>query len=274
MSPNFASCSRRAFGAVMTLLLVGCPAIYPELSTKLTTAPKLETYDPPPPPDRYYFMLKGAKIPNRTRDGRNWDQVFGKMPDAYCKVYLNDKELFRTDPQSDTLTPTWPDAPRGNFPLKVGDTLKFEVWDRNALNDHPIGQKAVQLTPDMIETQNVDLTFESDLQLTFHVSRAKPVWGVGMWYELRTGAAYVTRLIDGSPASRAGLRAGDRIVTLQGKQVDAISSDDVRGLMSTIPVGGLRLAVVHDDGGTLQTTIKEGPIYPLFADYGDPEKTK
>lgn len=258
--------------ALGTSGLVGCAAVFPEVATRMQPAPQTERYDPPPPADRHYIVVEGAKLPSRTRDGREWDKVFGSLPDPYLKVFVNDAEIFRTNVESDTLEPKWADAPKGNWRLRTGDHLHVEIWDNNPLIDHPIGQKDVRVDDDFFATPEQEFDFEGGGELHMSFQPAKPAWGVGFWFDLRTGSAYITRLLDGSPASRAGLRAGDRILALGGKQVAALTSDDVSGMLYSIPAGGLDIGVQHDDGSTLQVRLKEGPMYVLFKEYGDPDK--
>ena len=38
--------------------------------------------------------------------------------------------------------------------------------------------------------------------------------------------------------------------------------------MNSPPVEGLSLTVRHPDGSTLEATVKPGPIYPTFAQFG------
>lgn len=252
---------------------MGCAAVFPELSTRISVAPALQTFDPPPPPDRHYVVVKGAKLPAKTRDGRDWSEVFGSLPDPYLKFIVNENELFRTDAESDTTTPKWPTAPKGNWPLKIGDVLRVEVWDENPLVDHPIGVKEVKITDDFFtENEHQFALDDYDSSLTISIEPAKPIWGAGLWFELRASSSYVTRLLDGSPASRAGIKSGDRIVSINGNAVERMSPDDVTGLLRAIPHEGRALVLQHEDGTALQVNLKEGPIYALFKDAGDPSK--
>jgi hypothetical protein len=263
---------RRCFAiAIACFSLTSCGVIYPEFGTRLGQAPAIGTFDPPPPPDRHYLSTFSALIPNKARDGRPWrGSDPNSAPRGFLKLFINDTELLRTSVEADTLTPTWPDTKRGNYAFKEGDALKVEIWDDFALNDRPIMGKKLEITRDMLELQEVDVQFDNGGSFKMKVEPAKPVWGAGFWYELRTGAAYITRTMPESPASRAGLLKGDRIITIAGKDVSGMSADEVKGLMNTIPTSGLELAVQHSDGGTLRANVKEGPIYPLVADYGDP----
>ncbi len=244
-----------------------CVALFPELSTPISAAPKTGALDPPPPPDRHFVKVVGAKVPPKARDGRSWDQVFGSMPDPNAKVFVNDAEILTTGPESDTLEPHWKDAPSGNFLLAVGDKVRVEVWNSNTFADSPIGIRELTLTGDMLDVQEIVFELSGGGELTLAVQPARAVWGGGYWFELRNDSAYVTRVLDSSPASRGGMKPGDRILMIDNKPVDKMSVDEVRSLLAAVPTTGRALALQHDGGGTLQLTLKEGPIYPLFKDY-------
>jgi hypothetical protein len=237
------------------------------MQTRLSSAPPTGPYDPPPPDDRLYVAVVSGELPPRTRDGRDWAQAFGSLPDPYVRVLVNDGELFRTESASDTLEPTWPTSPKGNFKLGAGDRIEVQLWAAAVMNDKPIGVKKLTLTPDMIAEHEIELDLSGDAKVKLLVEPAHPIWGAGFWFELRNSSSYVTRLVDASPASRAGMVAGDRIVALGGKPVDQMSTDEVRSTLGAFPVGGVAMTLQHGDGTTLQVTVKEGPIYPLFSEY-------
>lgn len=244
----------------------GCAAVFPELSTHFSKAPDSGSYDPPPPDDRHFVRVTSGKVPPKTRDGRDWDKVLGSLPDPYVKVFVNDKELFRTDPQSDTLEPTWKGSPAGNFMIQVGDKVEIQLWDQSPLNDSPIGVREITLAPDMIDGEDILFDMSGGGAVTLHVSAAKPIWGAGFWYELRNDAAFVSRLVEASPAARGGVQPGDKIVSIDGEPVEKMSLNDVRSKLGSFPAAGYDLALVHKDGGSVTVKLKEGPIYPLFSD--------
>lgn len=252
---------------IASLLLTGCTAFYPEISMQFSEAPRTGAFDPPPPSDRHYVSMKGGTVPPKTRDGRDWDQVFGSLPDPVARLYVNDAELLKTDAETNTLSPRWESAPRGNFRIAAGDKLEIQLWDANTLSSTPIGVARVTLTPDHLALREVVFHISGGGTVTVGIEPARAIWGAGFWYELRNDSAYVSRLIESSPASRVGMRARDRILEIDGKGVDTMSLSQVRSALGSIPSAGRTLTVRHDDGGTLQVTLKEGPIYPLYADY-------
>src|SRR6185437_14625347 len=103
----------RAAAAVLFIALAGCPAVYPELGTRTRPMAPGAQLDPPPPSDLHWIKFVSARIPERTRDGRPW-QPNGKAS-PYAKLLVNGVELIKSGTQSDTLEPTWPEGPHGNF---------------------------------------------------------------------------------------------------------------------------------------------------------------
>jgi hypothetical protein len=262
----------RAFAAAilgaLLAALPGCPAVYPELGTRTTKVASDHAVDPPPPADLHWIRFTSAEVPPRTRDGRSWSKG-DKMPDPYAKLLVNGQEILRTNVQSSTLKPTWPDGPRGNFRLAPTDKLRVELWDKNALNDRPIGVRDVgRPTEEMRQSRAIRVELEGGGEVVLAYEPAHPVLGLGLWYELRNDACFVTRLLEQSPAARGGVEKGDEVVKLGGKVVKSLGPDDVQSLWNAVPLAGLPVTVRHASGATQDAVLKEGPIYPLFSQFG------
>lgn len=250
-------------------LLAGCPAIYPEIGTRMRKVMAEQALDPPPPDNLMWMKFESARVPERTRGGKTWDEAFGKKPDPYAKLIINGKEVWKTPVQSNTLEPTWPNGPKGNIQIEPGDKLRVELWDSNPLNDQPIGVRDIGHPTDdhrMAKRIRVELDAGGEVIITYEPARA--MLGLGLWYELRTESAYITRMLPGSPAERAGLVAGDEIVSLNGKDVKSLGQEGVRSAFNAAPSGGLPIVVKHKDGTMLNIALKEGAIYPPFDEFG------
>ncbi len=254
--------------AVALAVLSGCAAVFPEVSTRFEKAPQTGALDPPAPADRHFLRVTKGRVPPRTRDGRTWDQAFGSLPDPYVRVLVNGKQILKTSSAADTLEPDWTSSPGGNFVLNPGDKVEVQIWDSNPLNDGIIGKKDLRLESEMFGGET-DLELSGECGVTIQIQPAKAIWGAGFWYELRRGGARITRMLDESPATRAGLQKGDEILELGGKAIETLSTDEVRSLLGAIPTEGVPMSVKHKDGSTLKMTVKEGPIYPLFSDASD-----
>jgi hypothetical protein len=256
--------TRLSLGLLAASVLWGCPAVYPELGTR--TRPMLpgQPLDPPPPQDLRWIRFLAGTVPERTRDGRSWQQN-GKFADPYVKLIVNGKELLKTPVQHDTLAPTWPDGPRGNFKVSSEDKFRIELWDSNAINDRPICVQEVRaIGDDQLIEKKIRISCDSGGEVILAFEEAHAIKGAGLWFELRTDSCYVTRMLEGSPAARAGLEPGDQILEIAGRKVSAMSSDEVRSAFNAIPMDGLPLQAKHATGVALTLILKEGPIYPLF----------
>jgi hypothetical protein len=253
----------------LTAVCTGCPAVYPEIGTALHKAPPDRPLEPAPPESLKWMKIVSAKIPPRARDGRTWDQAFGSPPDPYAKVFVNGVELFRTPAQADTLEPTWPDGPRGNFQVSRQDKLRVEIWDSNPLNDAPIGTREIgRLTEEQVSTKEIRVELEGGSEMLIAFQPAHAMLGVGLWFELRTDSCFITRMLKDSPAERSGVQKGDEVVEIGGRAVKSMSSDEVRSAFGSIPVAGLAVVLKHPDASVMSVTLKEGPIYPPYSQFG------
>lgn len=253
-------------GAVGALLLgnVGCGAIYPELSTPVRPLGAALPL-PPPPPDLLYVALAGAEIPDRTPDGRQWDKVGGSLPDPFAIVFVDDKELFRTEIQRDTLQPTWPKQPRKNYRIAPTAELRVEVWDANVVANRPICVRKVSAA-NRAERQQL-LRCDSGAIVDLRLEPARARWGVGLYYELRSTRVFVTRVIAESPAGRAGLEKGDEILQVQGEDVSQLPEGSIKSLINQHSRRGLQLTLKKKKGGQrLTLELKEAAMYPLASE--------
>jgi PDZ domain len=254
--------------ALLAMTVLGCAAVYPELGTSIRPAPAAIPLDPPPPEDLRWLCFTGATIPTQMRDGRTWQQSLGRLPNPYAKLLINEVEVFRTKPQNGTLTPTWPDGTRGNYKISAGDKFRIELWDGDLIGDKPIGIKDFRPTPENVIGDQIRVEVGGGSEVTLAFQPAHAMYGVGLWYELRSDTAYVTRMISNSPAERSGVQIGDEIVAIGGKQVTTMTPNQIRSAFGAIPKDGLALVVRHEDNRSSSLMLKEGPIYPTFEQFG------
>ncbi|HVY47483.1 MAG TPA: PDZ domain-containing protein [Minicystis sp.] len=260
---------KHAFLALALAAGFGCVAVYPEVGTQLHSAVQGQRLDPPPPDDLRWVKFVSARVPEKTRDGRPWHTAFGKLPDPYAKLFVNGTELVRSPVQTETLTPTWPNGPHGNFKIGDGDKVRVELWDANPINDQPIGVREFgRITRENLEDRKIDVELEGGAEIRIALEPAHAMSGLGLWYELRTTSVFITRMLDDSPAKRAGILPGDEVVALAGKPVKSLNADEVRSLFNAVPFDGLALGLRHASGARLDVKLKEGPIYPPFDQFG------
>jgi len=257
------------FSVFAAVTIVGCSAVYPELSAPVRSAKGRELE--PAPSGLRWVAFKAAKVPAETRDGRKWGGDLGRpAPDPYAILFLNGKPLFKTPVQASTFEPTWPAGPAGNFRLRSADRFRVELWDSNPINDHPIGIKEIgELDEETERTGEVDVECDTGakVRIAFEPPRAR--LGLGFYYELRIGQAFVTRVYEESPAGRNGIKTGDQILTLDNRPVSDMKAGEVQSIINTPHMEGMPIRVRHPDGKEVSVTLKEGAIFPLFSETGN-----
>jgi hypothetical protein len=255
------------FAAVSVAFVASCGAVYPEVRTPMVV-PGAQDLEPAPKDMRWIGFLR-ATVPPQTRDGRKWDATGNAAPDPYATLSLKGTVVIKTRTQSNTTSPTWPDAPAGNFRLRRGDRFRVELWDTNPLTDHPIGVKdGVSFEDDNVSNGKVEITFDTGAEIVIAVEPPRARYGMGFFYELRVGETYVTRVYQESPASRAGIKAGDQIVTLDGQPVAKMKETQVQGVLNKPHLSGLPIELRHKDGSQIKLDLKDGAIYPLYEEVG------
>lgn len=258
----------------MAVLIVaatsGCATVYPTFATPMREVPVASSeLDPPPPEDLVYLQMGSARIPKRTRDGRDWDELGGKAPDPFAIVFLDGREIFRTRPQANTLKPTWPGSPGGNFRIGRRTEVRIELFDSNSVQHRPICMVDITGVDEDAFTGRREVLCDNGATVTLLVEPAHAVWGVGVTLEVHFGEVVVTRVEPESPASRAGLVAGARIVAIQGKPVREMADGEARSLVNANLRTGFSLALLEADGATRTVKLREGPIFPVQSPDGE-----
>jgi len=249
---------------ILGLGLFGCGAVYPEISTPVRAA-GTRRLEPPPPADLVFLKFANAHIPTHTRDGRQWDSVGGSAPDPFAKLLIDDKEILLTPVQANTLSPTWPDQKVGNYRIPTGVPVHVELWDSNAINNHPICVETIgNLLAETSDEQNLELRCDSGATIEIVVQPAHAKFGLGLYYELGTDDIHVTRVIGESPAGRAKLTRGDQVLKIQGREVKGMDPETARSLINSNVSTGVTFSILRVDGSQAEVTLKDGPIYPTI----------
>jgi hypothetical protein len=154
-------------------------------------------------------------------------------------------EVLRTKVDRNTLSPAWADSPKGNFRVKPDDKMRVEIWDARVMNDHPIGVK--DLGPMSTNEQRglEEIQEECESGATFKLANepAHGFVGYGFFFELRTYDAYVTRMYEESPAARVGMKSGDLLVTVDGRQVRQMKEGELQSIFNAPAMKGHDISV-------------------------------
>jgi hypothetical protein len=255
--------SRLAVTLTLSAVLSSCGLFYPIISTPLRGAVSEDNYKPPPPKDVVLVDIASAHIPQKTRDGRSWDQGGGAAPDAFAVLFIDEQEVLRTPVQPNSFHPTWPRTTQFNLKIKHDAKVRLEVWDDNALVSHPICNETVRDIPEATAVGTLEVECESGARVTLTVEPPKARLGIGMFYELRGKQAFVWRVVAASAAGRAGLKAGDEILSAQGRPVAAMGSGDLEGIFNGDARGGVELEIRSVNGERTKVRLRDEPMYPV-----------
>jgi len=247
-------------------LVTACGAVYPEVTTPVRSVPPGKQVEPEPPGNLLYIVFDKVIIPKQTRDGRKWDAVGGAAPDPFAKVLVNGEEIIKTPTESDTMHPTWPTQVRANYRIEPGAKVVVEVWDSNPIHNDPICVISVDSIHDKASDVASELLCNSGARVQLRIETAHPKVGLGLSYELQSQAVKITRVIEHSPASRAGLSAGVEILSIQGKKVAELDADQIRSLINANGQTGLQLDIKLPDGTSKTVELKEAAMYPAVSE--------
>lgn len=263
--------TRRVGGRVARALVLGgtcwsvlaCGAMYPALETPVRVAPADAVLDPAPPTSLHYLAVVGARVPERTRGGKPWDELGARAPDPYLKLFIDKELLFITSIERDSYEPKWTDAPRKNWSIEPEATMKVELWNANPVNDQPI---CIQEVRDVLERAvegELLVECEGGAAVEFELRPARPKFGLGFRYEIRSEGAAIRDVVDDSPASRAAVESGDVIEAVNGQSTRGMSPGQLQSLINVHARNGLKLTLRRKGEPPREVDIKEGPIYSL-----------
>jgi carboxyl-terminal processing protease len=104
-------------------------------------------------------------------------------------------------------------------------------------------------------------------QLTSQLSGQ--VAGIGVLLSLNNGTPVVDRVIADSPADKAGIRAGDSIVAVDGKSTSGETFDDLAAQIRGKPGTNVTLTVIHAGStASVDITITRAQIQAPLVDWG------
>lgn len=236
--------------------------MYPEVRAPVRTPPPAWTPEPPPPEEVIYLEFVEARIPQRTRDGRDWG---ARGPDSFGKVIVDGRDILVTPVASGTFQPTWPDQRRANYRIAHGSDVRIELWDARTIKDRPICLKHLGSLHAEVGPAPVELVCEeTGARILMNISPGRPLLGLGLYYELQgSGGVRVTRVVEESPASRAGIAGGTRILMVQGRSVQEMDALDIKSVINANSRTGVEMDVMFPDGRRHTVTLKEEAMYPL-----------
>ncbi|HUG36050.1 MAG TPA: PDZ domain-containing protein [Candidatus Limnocylindrales bacterium] len=248
-----------ALGVALTL--VGC--VYPRRGTSLSPVrSERSTSSFDAPPHVYQLTIVNAQIRPRKSGDLAWDEGEG-LPDAFVRLYRGEALIFETETLDDTLTPEWNAALPRNVRLPPSERIRIEVWDRDTVGSDPVGIYNGQGLPaTALSDADSRIMLEGGSWLTIRANPPRPHRGLGIEeYEVRPDELRVLRVLPYSPAGRAGIEPGDRIVAIGDDRVSAMNDNQAASALSMAASRQSRLTVKDESGRERQVDLDRGFVW-------------
>ena len=168
-------------------------------------------------------------------------------------------ELIGSDEQSD-LAVLKIDA-SGLTPAVLGDSTKLEVGDLAVVIGNPLGELGGTVTSGIIPISNA--TDIIDELIANGEVTSRPTLGVSLYdvTDRNTAAqlgvdstgVYIVQIVQGGSADRAGLQTGDRIISVDGTEVN--STEEVRAALNEHSTGEQMNMEIERDGNTIEVMV-------------------
>jgi hypothetical protein len=209
----------KSFPLWVALLSCVASCAYPRRSTPILPLDHITLRAPDVPEGFFRLEVVSADVPNRQRSGLPWDED-GK-PDPFAKISINGQPIWETPKVDDTLHPTFRSSPPRNLAIDRSQArIRIELWDKDGIGNDPIGIYEGSALAHAHVDSDTSVKLEGGATVTFRVRLPTPHAGTGITsYEVRKDALLVLKVVPHSPAARADLRPGDRIVALGGRTV-------------------------------------------------------
>lgn len=195
---------------------------YPRRATPLTTVMHAPVDRSTQPEGLWQLQLVEAEVPPQTRTGQSWDDDKG-LPDVYFVLIIKERERWRTEIIEDSLKPRFPN-PSPNLLFDRNGKLRLELWDKDGMSADPIGIYEGKVLSEAFIDADTTVTLDGGATVTLRLRKPEPRAGTGIAeYEVRPSAVVVRAVLPNSPAARAGLRADERILSIDGQAISGMS---------------------------------------------------
>ncbi len=84
--------------------------------------------------------------------------------------------------------------------------------------------------------------------------------GIGITIASLDGATFITSVVDGYPAASAGIRAGDRILAINGRKVGKITLDQVKSMIKGVAGTPLTLRIERQGSPSITVSMKRQEV--------------
>ncbi len=212
------------------------------------------------------FRVLAAEIPARRKTGLGWDED-GTGPDPFVRIYTDKRLVWESPHKENQTSPKWNTTLPRNLLVRPDTQFRVEIWDRDTVvTSDPIGQRQyLGLPPNARPEAVARLLFEGGVVLTVSVTEPRVHRGVGITdFEVRSDGLHVVTVETYSPAGRAGIRVGERVVTIDGLPVDSLPGGKAATMLSLAAERSYPLEVVDLTGSKRNVNLDQSYVWLIM----------
>jgi hypothetical protein len=240
---------------------VGCA--YPRYTTPIHMEPNARLSSKDQPAGMYTFRLLSAEVAPTKVSGLAWDDD-GSGPDPFVRLYIDGRLVWESDVMDNQTRPQWNVVLPRNVIIHGNSLFRLELWDRDSsITADPMGEIEHRGLPDnAVPDAQARLQLDSRSTVLIMVGPPHAHKGVGLSVEARSDALKVYEIEPYSPAARAGIRVGDRIVGIGSERVAHMGGNDAISELSLAAERSHKLSVTDSDGkNEHDVTLDQGYIW-------------
>ena len=235
---------------------------YRHHTTPLQTVPNPPRMSQEWPPGVYGLRLQSAEAHQVKLSGLPWDDD-GTPPDAFVRIFVESRLVWQSEVVQDDDTPEWNQGLPANVVIPQDAHLRIELWDYDTpVSADPMGHAERRGLPNALPGTESRFVLNTGAVVTLMTMAPEPRRGVGVSVELQPDAMKVLSVLPYSPAARAGLKAGDRIVSIGHAKVSELSEDKAASELSLSVDRQHVLGVTDAEGNnSREITLDQGYVW-------------
>jgi membrane-associated protease RseP (regulator of RpoE activity) len=196
-----------------------------------------------------------AQLPEAKGIGLPWDGD-GTSPDPYVRLTLDGRVVWESPVQKDTLHPEWNVTLPRNILVTAQTKFRLELWDSDTASSDPAGSITRYGLPEAaLPDAFAHLSLDNLATVTVVVSRPQPAQGMGVEFEQHPDALWVLTVEKLSPAARAGIQVGDRVVAIGDTRVATMTAARAASELSLSADRGATLTITNERGNEREITL-------------------